>query len=112
MRMDEVHKDDRETPVSFDIVDDLHVFMKNDPMFYRKQYYPTMCAISDKLKDTKATKLDKFLLPIVNRAADIYCKRYDLASDSKEIAKPEDRKKLVQKIIDEELPRMRLGEYK
>lgn len=112
MRMDEVHKQDVDTPLSFDIVDDLHVFMRNDPMFYRKQYYPTMCNISNKFKDTKSSKLDKILLPMINRAADIYCKRFDLASDSKEIATIDDRKKLIQKIIDEETPRIKQGDYK
>ena len=29
-------------PLDYDLQDDLVFFMNNEPMFYRKQYYPTM----------------------------------------------------------------------
>ena len=41
MRIDELATP-QETKLNFDIVDDAVVFMRNDPQFYRKKYYPTV----------------------------------------------------------------------
>ena len=42
MRIDEFtnKKDERELP--FSVAEDLMVFMRNDPTFYRKKFYPCM----------------------------------------------------------------------
>lgn len=111
MRIDEVA-----TPISddlpFNIVDDLHVFMMNDPMFYRKQYYPTMCTMSDHPKRCQGKGLKKLLMPMIDKAADSYCKKFDLGRDSAKIIKLQDRLDLAKKIASDEMPRIRNGEYK
>ena len=55
------HPDNKELP--FDVVEDAIVFMRNDPMFYRKQYYPTVTKLADMSRAVNlATKWKCFLL--------------------------------------------------
>ena len=106
MRLDELSHND-ENNLNFDIVDDMHVFMKNDPMFYRKEYYPTMCSIPKKAN--KQTK--KVLMSLVNKAAKIYCKKYNIPLDAHELIGLDKRRDLITKIQSEEMPRISAGEY-
>lgn len=110
MRLDEISTSVKDN-LNFDIVDDIHVFMKNDPMFYRKEYYPTMCSIADKKKKAAPKELIKILMPLVNKAAKIYCKKFNLGIDDVELVNLSDRRTLVTKIKDEEMPRIGAGEY-
>jgi len=36
---------DKKNELGFNVAHDLHIHMKNDPMFYRKQYYPTIAKL-------------------------------------------------------------------
>ena len=47
MRIDEfAHKTDDRLP--FDVVDDVAIYMRNDPMFYRKQLFPAIMSMKDR----------------------------------------------------------------
>jgi hypothetical protein len=95
----------------FDIVDDLHVYMKNDPMFYRKSYYPTMVKIAELTKNKKAIDAHKEFTPMIDSACESYCSKYDIARDHSDVFSENDRKALVNKIYSEEIEGIRQGEY-
>jgi hypothetical protein len=102
-------RDDFKLP--FDIVDDLHVYMRNDPMFYRKDYYPTMTRISDLTKAKKKVDPHKEFTPMIDKACESYCTKFDIARDPSEVFSENDRKALVSKIYSEEIEGIRKGEY-
>jgi hypothetical protein len=102
-------KEDFKLP--FDIVDDLHVFMRNDPMFYRKQYFPTMTRISELTQNKKKVNPDKEFTPMIDSAIKEYCSKYDVARDPNEVFSEDDRKALVSKIYSEEIDNIRRGDY-
>jgi len=105
----EVSTDEESLP--FDIVEDLHVFMKNDAMFYRRVYFPTMTKIADAIKSKKNINFAKTVQPMIDRAVDIYTKRFDLPASTKEMFKDEDRANLVARIKEEEMENIQQGEY-
>jgi hypothetical protein len=45
---------------NFDLVDDTSFYMRNDPMFYRKQYFPAMASMAD--MHSKGKKIDRTTL--------------------------------------------------
>lgn len=112
MKLYEFHNADDQFKPSFDVVDDVHVFMMNDPMFYRKEYYPTMCKIADKFDKTQGKGLGKLLMPMIDRGCGAYCKKFNLSSDPSKLIGLDDRKQIAKKIASEEIPRMREGDYK
>ena len=60
---------DQKKDLGFNIAHDLHIHMKNDPMFYRKQYYPTLAKLQDTLKRGEPIDVKKELLPMEDRGA-------------------------------------------
>ena len=111
VKLVELHNADDEFKPSFDVVDDVHVFMMNDPMFYRKQYYPTMCNIADKFEKTQGKDIGKILMPMIDKGCGAYCKKFNLGKDPSKIISLDDRKEIARKIASEEIPRIREGEY-
>jgi hypothetical protein len=95
----------------FDIVEDLFVFMKNDPMFYRRMYFPTMAKIADAMQANKKVDFKKAVQPMVERAVDIYCKKFDLPKSTKKMFTDEHRSNLIDRIQSEETENIEQGEY-
>jgi len=100
-----------EEDLPFDITSDLHVFMKNDPMFYRRVYYPTILKIADHLKQKRKLNFSKVLSPMIDKALDVYCKKFDLPQSTKKHFTQDSRKSLIDSIRDEEMQQIRQGEY-
>jgi len=107
MRINEVIETDTDLP--FDIVDDIHVFMKNDPKFYRKMYYP-MVNKMQKVKDTTTQK--KCIKDIVKPACNHYCKNYKINKKPEDLLDKPSLESLVNKIYSEEMQNISKGEYK
>lgn len=95
----------------FDIVGDLHVFMKNDPMFYRRAYYPTLSKIADRVKQKKKVNFTTALEPLINKALEVYAKKYDLPKSVIKQFSTDSKESLAGLIRDEELEEIRKGSY-
>ena len=54
--------------LGFNVVDDLCQHMRNDPIFYRKQYYPTMAHMQDKLKKGEPIDTMECMGPMIDKA--------------------------------------------
>ena len=112
MKLYELHNADDQFKPSFDVVDDVHVFMINDPMFYRREYYPTMCNIADKFDTTQGKDIGKMLMPMIDKGCGEYCRKFNLGSDPSKLISLGDRKEIATKIVSNEMPRIKEGEYK
>ena len=108
MRLNEF-TDKEELP--FDVVDDTLVFMRNDPVFYRKFYFPAVCELADCQRAGKDADPKKFLTPMIEKGFDAYVKKYNVGRNSEEVFTAEDRTNLLQKINDEETENIRKGDY-
>lgn len=99
-----------EKRLPFDVVDDVCVFMRNDPIFYRKQLFPAIMRIKD-LHDTgKPINTEACLGEVCNRAMESYCKKYKLGTPSK-FFKDEDKNLIMDKLYSEELHQIKNGAY-
>ncbi|MAV94221.1 MAG: hypothetical protein CMA31_00865 [Euryarchaeota archaeon] len=103
--------DQKKQDLGFNIAQDLHIHMKNDPMFYRKQYYPTLAKLQDTLKRGEPIDVRKELLPMVTKAKDHYCAKYNLPKRPEDLMQDEDVNALIEKIYGEEMELIRKGDY-
>jgi len=102
-------KDD-DKGMDFDVRDDLVVYMRNDPSFYRRYYYPTMAKMSDIYKKKK--KIDKSdLSTLIDRAIPMYMKKYKINRAPKDIFTDDDKNSIIEMIVAEEEDEIRNGEY-
>jgi|TARA_R110000851_G_scaffold42698_4_gene105971 hypothetical protein len=111
MKIFEFTQNDSELKLNFDSIEDLVIYMRNDPMFYRKEFFPCMASISDKLDKGKTCDPAKDIGPCVDKACDTYCNRYDLHSP-KTLFPVEDRRDIVNKVYQEEIANLKAGMYK
>ena len=111
MKINEFLQQD-ENAINFDIVDDTIVYMRNDPMFYRKSYFPTVSKMADMHRAGQNVEAEPLLGPMVDQAMEGYCKRYKVARSPSELFTTDDRLSILNRIATEELEEIKKGEYK
>jgi|TARA_B110000046_G_scaffold7353_1_gene7713 hypothetical protein len=109
MRIDEFAQpmDDK---LPFDVVDDVAIFMRNDPMFYRKSLFPAIMNMKDRHDSGKSCVAEECLSEVCGRAMESYCSKFKLGSPTN-IFKPEDKGQLIQKVFGEEMKMIKDGAY-
>ena len=111
VKLVEFTDDKHEEGLGFNVVEDLCQHMRNDPMFYRKQYYPMMALIQDKLKKGETLDQREMLSPMIDKGVKHYCSKYDIPKSPEELLTKEDYTAIVEKIYGEEMEMIRDGEY-
>jgi hypothetical protein len=95
VRLTEFNQIDKEPQLDYDLMDDVYFYMMNDDDFYRKQYYPTM-------NKCKQTGDNEALMPVVDSCIKEYCTKYKIPKQIADQITSEDKKMLMQKIMDGE----------
>jgi len=96
---------------NFDIVDDASYYMRNDPNFYRKQYFPCMAKLAD--KHSEGQKVDRtMIMDMIEQGINGYVKQYNLGRSPEDVFKQPDRDALIDKLFSEEMDQIKRGEYK
>jgi len=109
MKLFELDKKDEFT-LPYDVAQDCQCYMKNDPMFYRKEYYPVMSLLSDKFRAGEDINFNEALLPLVKSAMESYCKKYDL-DPPQSVFTDVDQESIIERIKSEEIKNIEEGEY-
>ena len=96
----------------FDIIDDAIVFMRNDPSFYRKSFFPAISKIADMHRSGQNVDKLKSLSGMVERGINEYCRKFDLSRSADELFRNQDREAIIDRIFSEEMAEIEKGEYK
>jgi hypothetical protein len=109
VKINEFHKFDDTLP--YNVVDDVAIFMRNDPMFYRKEFYPAIIKIKT-LHDKNKTMNPKSLFNgMIEKASNLYCKKYNINKRPNELLTDSEKDSLIQKLYSEEMHNIRNGVY-
>lgn len=109
MRMEDLVKINSDLP--FDIVDDLAIYMRNDPTFYRKIFFPAVIKMKNCYEQNKKFNAKKELFPIIDRAAGNYCKKFKIERRPEDLLNDKDRQMLAKKLYSEEMTNIKKGTY-
>lgn len=112
MKINEFIENDKDQELPFNVVEDLAIFMRNDPMFYRRHYFPAMAKISDMHERGESIDPVVLMMPVVNQGVNSYCKKFKLGRKSDKIFKKQDKHDAIRKIYSEEMPYIKKGTYK
>ena len=93
----------------FDVVDDVKAFILNDKDFYRRTYYPSMCDLQKQMKKGKMST--KTLLPVVDKACDSYCSKFNVTKNAKNLLDKSEKLDLIQRLIADERENLEKGEF-
>lgn len=94
----------------YDPVEDIQVFMQNDPMYYRRVYLPAVLAVKDSIQANDRRDVKAMLSSAVNKAISAYCTKFDVGP-ANSVFTPERRAELSSKVYERELENIRNGEY-
>lgn len=110
MRIDEFDSpiDDK---LPFDVVDDVAIFMRNDPMFYRKSFFPVVDQMKHCYRKGKEFDHVTEFKKLIDSAADKYCRKFKIDRRPEDLMDDNDRQALIKKLHSEELTSIRKGEY-
>ena len=98
--------------LGFDLVDDTSVWMRNDPQFYRKEYFPVISRIADMHRAGKKVDHRKHMGPMIEKGINQYCSNYDLGRSPEDVFSQQDRDALIDKLFGEEMEEIKKGNYK
>jgi hypothetical protein len=105
-----IKQDKEELP--FDIEDDLAVYIRNDPMFYRKHYYPTVLKMQSAHKNNKSLDAVSLWAPVVKRAVIPYMTKFKIDKNPNDVIDDNIIKSIASKIYSEEVNNIKSGSYK
>ena len=94
----------------FDVADDVTIFMRNDPMFYRKSLFPAVMNMKDRHDAGKECNANDCFGSVCDKAMESYCKKFDLGKPEN-VFKPEDKDLIVNKLFGEEMKMIKDGQY-
>lgn len=110
MRIEDLEQIDDKLP--FDVVDDMAIFMRNDPMFYRKSFFPAVLKMQDCNRRGRMYNAKKELTPVIEQAKKLYCSKFKINKRPEELLDSEEMESLINKIYSEEMTQIRKGVYK
>jgi len=95
----------------FDPIEDLVVYMRNDPALYRKSVYPALSKMSDCARNKQEFDFNETMKPIVINAAKSYCKKYNMPKPAGEIFPLESVASVIERLKEIELEQIQKGTY-
>ena len=110
MRIDEFDNpiDDK---LPFDVVDDMSVFMRNDPMFYRKSFFPVVEKMKSCYRKKEEFNFQEEIGKMVDSAANTYCRKFKIDRRPEDLMDANERTSLIKKLYAEEMTQIRKGVY-
>ena len=94
----------------FNVIEDLQVFMQNEPNFYRKHLFPALLHVQETVKaGSKYNKRD--LLPVLEKAINKYCKEYNINKRPQELLTDAEKMECISTLLQSEAENFQKGFY-
>ena len=87
----------------YDVPSDLLIFMRNDPMFYRKNFFPAIDKYKENTKDTSPIE------NMIKVGLGQYCNKFKIENPQEEMMGDGDIQELVRTIIADEMEELEEG---
>ena len=94
----------------YNVVDDLCIYMRQDPEFYRTSLYPAMIDVQEAVKGGgKYNK--KNMLPVVEKAIAQYIKKFEIQKRPQDLLQDSEKMECITKLLKDEVESLRKGDY-
>lgn len=109
MRIEDLETINKDLP--FNVVEDMAIFMRNDPKFYRKSFFPAVMRMKDCHTSGKKFNAVKEFGPMIEKAAVDYCRKFKIERHPNDLMDEQEKQDLMRKLYSEEMTQIRNGEY-
>lgn len=94
----------------YDIIQDLIVYMRNDPMFYRKHLYPALVDVQDAVQNGGRYS-KKNLIPLIDKGLQAYTNRFSIKKLPTELMNNQEKIECITKLLADEQENFKEGTY-
>jgi hypothetical protein len=94
----------------YDVAEDLIIYMRNEPMFYRKHLYPALIDVQDAVKNGKQYN-KKSLFPVIERAIKEYINRFNIKALPEDIMNDQEKMDCVSRLLASEQENFKKSSY-
>lgn len=94
----------------YDVAEDLVVYMRNEPMFYRKHLYPALVDVQEAVR-TGGKYNKRQLLPVIEKAIQAYVNRYGIKRAPESLMNEQEKLECISKLLADEQKNFREGIY-
>jgi hypothetical protein len=109
MRIEDLEAINQDLP--YNLVDDIAIYMRNDPTFYRQVFFPAVQKMKEMHHKGEKYNPDAELGPMIKKAATNYCKKFNIPRLPEELVSEDEYRDLVKKIYSEELTNIKKDVY-
>lgn len=95
----------------YDVVEDAIVWMRNDPEFYRKEYFPAVASMADKHRAGKKIDGKSCLGELAEKGITGYCQKYNLAKSPDDVFTQQHRDAIIDQLFMDEIEAINKGDY-
>jgi hypothetical protein len=94
----------------YDVVEDLCIYMRQDPAFYRNSLYPAMVDVQEAVKNGgKYNK--KNMMSVVEKAIVEYINKFEIQKRPADLLQDNEKMECITKLLKDELESLRRGDY-
>lgn len=94
----------------YDVIEDLMVYMKNDPKFYRHHLYPKMIDVQETVKTGKRFN-KKDLIPMLDSAIASYVSKFDIKKRPQDLLTDQEKLECISRLLKDEVDNFKKGMY-
>lgn len=95
-------QDSEKARFDFDVADDVHQYMINDPIFYRREYFPTVSNMCSKHKKGQQLDPGAELKTIILNACKQYVETFGINADPDTLLDEKEMQSIAEKIFNTE----------
>jgi len=94
----------------YDVAEDLIVYMRNEPMFYRRHLYPALVDVQEAVK--KGKKYSKrSMFPVIEKAIQAYINRFGIKKLPEDLMNEEEKLDCISRLLAAEQENFKKGSY-
>jgi hypothetical protein len=94
----------------FNVIEDLQVYMRNEPNFYRKHLFPALLGVQETVQNGgKFNKRD--MLPMLEKAIANYCKEYKINKRPQDLLTDAEKMECISTLLQSEAENFQKGFY-
>lgn len=94
----------------YDVGEDLIVYMRNEPMFYRKHLYPALIDVQEAVKKGKKYNKRK-MFPVIEKAIQGYVNRFGIKKLPEDLMNEQEKLDCISRLLADEQENFRKGSY-
>jgi len=94
----------------YDVAEDLIVYMRNEPMFYRRHLYPALIDVQEAVKNGKKYN-KRQLFPVIEKAIQGYINRFSIKKLPEDLMNEQEKLDCISRLLADEQENFKKGSY-